>query len=659
MQEADCHPERTWVPAAGLRRWGGEAKDRLLFSPLPVVVIPAENLLLESLVRPLKSPVPSSFIDFSPELRLLPRNRVCIKLGGHQERLSSRHRPSIEESLSMNALASGSHPVLPTRRNLLVVALALVSLVSASTAFALPAHADDDPADAKPATNIRAVRLSYTEGGVQVIQDGQVVADPALANQPIFEGTQVVTGPDGQAEVQLEDGSVVRISPSASLTFSVLGQEGNNSRTEIVVNGGLVYFELQPSTPEHSLRVSYGPTSFAASSFSVVRVVADDPPANVAVFSGNVTLERGGSHKVDLHDGQSLTLNTGEATDDNVSGEIAQNSWDNWNADRDEILNSEAAEKTPATGSIGGSAGPGMSDLDANGNWYNVPDQGYVWSPYVAQSVGVGWDPYGYGHWVNYPRRGYVWVSGYGWGYAPYSCGLWNYYDNFGWGWAPGGGCGGFWGGGGGYFGGGFYGGGGGWYNIGRYPSGYRPPRRPNPGRPVRVGDRRPLNVVAVDRRAPGAQNPVAVGGPRQPVNIGGHTVEPLRPVNPRESYDRGGAGNTTVGVRNGARPGQPGHYGVDTYPGNPRPTSGLRPGGIPSGARPGTSLPSGQPAYQPGYRPSTPSGGGRPQQPSYPPPSRPAPAPRPSSGGGNPGGGHPAGGGGGGSHPSGGSPHK
>jgi hypothetical protein len=570
----------------------------------------------------------------------------------------------------MNASAAGSQSRSRISRTRRATLAAVVLLLGAATFQVSPLHAEDDPAVApKPDTTVRALRLSYVEGSVQVVQDGQVIADPALVNQPIFEGAQVITANDGQAEVQLEDGSVARLSPNSTLTFTVLQPEGSGSRTEIVVNSGLAYFELQPSTAEHRLRISYGTTSFTASSFTVARIMADQPPGELAVFSGNVHLEHGNSLQLDLHGGESLSLNSNEGNGYDIAETIEQNSWDSWNADRDEILNSEVAEKTPASGAIGASAGAGMSDLDANGSWYNVPDQGYVWSPYVAQSVGVGWDPYGYGHWVFYPRRGYVWVSGYGWGYAPFSCGLWNYYDNFGWGWAPGGGCGGFWGGGGGFYGGGWYGGGGGWYNIGRYPSGYRPPRRPGGPAPV-GGPKRPVTIVAVDRRTPGAQNPVAVGGPKQPVTIAGHQVEPLRPINTRQSYSSGssgGSGSATSGVRSGFQPGQPGHYGVDGGSGGyvPRPTSGLRPGGLPSG------LPSSQPGNQPIYRPGMPSSG-RPQPGYQPQPSRPlSPAPRPSGGGssaprpsgGGGGGGapHPSGGGGGGGgHPAGGgSPHK
>lgn len=486
--------------------------------------------------------------------------------------------------------------------------LGVTCIFSPGGLWAAASSVDDNVPDSGPgATDSRAVRLSSVEGQVRVVQDGQVIADPATNNLPLFEGTQVITGNDGRAEIQMEDGSLARLSPNSTLTFSVLQQQGTGSHTEVVLNAGLAYFELQPSNSEHSLRVNYGPASFSATGFSVVRVNLDQPPGSVAVFSGNVHLDRGDQLQLDIHGGESLNLDTSDVTRYNLAESITPDSWDSWNADRDQVLNGEAGERTAASNSYANSQGVGMSDLDANGNWYDVPGTGYVWSPYDAQSVGASFDPYGYGRWVFYPRYGYVWVSGYDWGYAPFQCGLWNFYDNFGWGWAPGGGCNPWWGLGG-------------WgYNFGNVPRGYLPPRRPPlrpptvPGRPHPLDSHelRAANVITVDRRPASAVNMALYAHPTQPVVIAGHTVEPLRPVAPRPVYDR------PAGVM--AR--QPGGY----YPAPTHPAAG-------SYVRPAT-----------GYRAPATSYSGHVQ-------SAPAPASHaaPSYSGG---GGHPASSGGGGTH--------
>jgi len=172
--------------------------------------------------------------------------------------------------------------------------LAVMSVTSAGTAWA--GSADDDNTNTPTGgADSRAVRLASVEGDVQVIQDGQVIANPALANLPMFEGTQVVTGNEGRAEVQLDDGgSIARLSPNTTLTFTVLQQQGSRIRTEVVVNGGLAYFEMKPSNSERSLKVNYGTTAFSATSFSVVRVSMDSAPGRLAVFFGECSCRGGG-----------------------------------------------------------------------------------------------------------------------------------------------------------------------------------------------------------------------------------------------------------------------------------------------------------------------------------------------------------------------------
>src|ERR1700684_2889617 len=125
--------------------------------------------------------------------------------------------------------------------------------------------AQDAPPGAPPGQQgdpaARAVRLSSVEGQVQVTQGNQILASPALPNTPLFEGTQVSTGDDGRAEIQLEDGSVARISPNSSMTLGTLSQ----TATELQLNNGLGYFEIQGNTPTNQIRVRFGDSTASAS----------------------------------------------------------------------------------------------------------------------------------------------------------------------------------------------------------------------------------------------------------------------------------------------------------------------------------------------------------------------------------------------------------
>lgn len=468
------------------------------------------------------------------------------------------------------------------------------------------APAPDAPNHPNP--NMRAARLSYVQGDVVLTQGNEIIADPGLVNTPLFEGTVVSTKDDGRAELQLDDGTIARLSPNSSLKIAALHQEGNTAKTNLVLESGLGYFELQGNTSSDEVSTQFGTAAVSASGFTVIRVDLDNPPGEVAVFTGNAHLERGASLSLDLHGGESVALNAADPNQYNVSENIEPDSWDAWNADRDQDLTSQEAARTVASGSQQNSSNPAWSDLDANGNWYDVPGQGYVWSPYEAASA--GWDPYGCGNWVSTPQFGYSWVSCEPWGYLPYTSGYWNYYDGFGWGWMPGYGYP-WW----------FTGGWG--SNIGTRPPRYSPPHRPNGGPVHPVGPIRhggyyePHPVIAVNRNpVVPRSNPVHPVG--RPITIAGSTVEPIKPLSPRPAYNheastapgRALLGGSNIGAHTGYNP-------WANAPGTSRPGTWTMPAGggyhSPSSGRyagaGGTYHPSGSP-YSGGVgRPSAPGG--------------------------------------------------
>ncbi len=269
--------------------------------------------------------------------------------------------------------------------------LGVAALILGTLALAPNLKAEDT--DASQAS--RAVRLSNVEGEVHLSQGNQPLADQAVANTPLFEGTTINTGNDGQAEIQFEDGSVARISPQSSLTLALLrgSATGGDRDAELQLNGGLGYFELQGDSDSNRVQVRFGDTVVTAAGFTVIRISLDKSPGEVAVFSGNAHLEVGSSAALDLHGGESVALNANDPNNYNVAESIEPDSWDTWNSDRDQALTSASAGRTAATNNEPDNNNPAWSDLDANGNWYNVPDQGYVWSPNEAATP--GFDPYG------------------------------------------------------------------------------------------------------------------------------------------------------------------------------------------------------------------------------------------------------------------------
>jgi ferric-dicitrate binding protein FerR (iron transport regulator) len=370
----------------------------------------------------------------------------------------------------------------------------------------------DQPAP--PARQGRVVRLSYVQGQVQILGGGQTEFDQAVANMPLIQGSVVQTGSDGRAEIQFEDGSIARLVPGSQFQIEELGGSSAGSlQTSVSLLSGEGYFELRPNDGDvfivHSAGLEVTPVQ--SGSF---RINLSVQPQQLAVSDGAVRVNHGTDYKVQVNPDETLNLDDQEPTKYRLTAGTATEPNDAWNEERDQYLNDAAARSTGVQ--TGGDAA-GWDDLDAYGNFYDVPGYGQVWQPYGYDS---NWDPFDAGYWAWYPW-GYSWISAYPWGWAPYHCGYWNFFPSFGWGWV-GGGCGvGIWspini-----------------WYNP---PIGWRRPRRP-PWRPLPPQHRRlePVGLTKDHPYAPIVGKQVPHGWNPGPVTIAGHTVAPLKPLPPGE----------------------------------------------------------------------------------------------------------------------------
>ena len=499
-----------------------------------------------------------------------------------------------------------------------------------SLAFPLHARADDAPVH-------RAARLSFLQGDVTVDHLDNTAGDPAQINMPLAEGARLTTGEDGQAEVEFEDGSVVRVTPNSSLGLSVLSIDpAENFRTQLTLLHGLVYAKLHASS-KYFYVVDAGGELVSPVANTTVRINLDQPPATISVFYGTVQVEhaptpQADGYKRDVRAGESLTGDPSDSSQYSVSQNLEQDSWDEWNRGRDQAAADAALNRTPARDAFKGDQGYGWSDLDANGNWYEVPGQGQVWQPAIAQDA-PDFDPYGYGSWVAYPGTGYVWASGYIWGWTPFHCGHWSYWNGFGWGWSPGAGCRragcNFGTATGGVFA----------VNIVHPPPNYHAPTRPG----HEFGMLHPIPVGRAPRE-PGTW----VHPPHEPRMIAGVLAEPIRPVaNPNALKDRAAASLVTrsdLAIDHVSR--QP---GGGVVPSNP--TATIRNDSRPATYRPpppaavvnGTGQPSrqmrpppppqnlGYPAQNLGYPAPAPAQGVHPASPPYQPAYTPRPSPPPS----------------------------
>ena len=525
---------------------------------------------------------------------------------------------------------------------------ATVTLVFSLSAFGQDQTVPPPPPDSQPgaeapqppaqASNVRAVRLSYVEGKVQVFNGADTAFNEALLNMPAVEGLRFVTGDDGRVEIQFEDGSVARITPNSSVTLTELHRNSDGSTvTTIDAASGLTYYELNGRAGQYNVR--FGPNTVTPVDSAVFRINLDGNPVDLAVTHGVVHIGDGQNLSLDVHTNHSVHFDSEDPGEYQQLQSVAADTWDQWNSDRDQALATLEENATTARASTGNPDDAAWNDLDYYGDWYNVPGYGTGWSP---AGVGESWDPFGVGAWGYYTGVGYTWISAYPWGWWPYHCGAWNWFGGYGWMWFPGG-CG-------------FGATGVGWYPyaaVWHCPPNYKTPLRPKipPAHDLPPHGRlpHPDPLVAVNR-GQFDQQFRSVGGPKpspRTFDYNGNSINAAQPTIRVRTAGPLGEGFTAATVRtnpevfvhNNVRLVNPGR---SVY--HP-PAPGFQPGtpGLQPGNRGSTVFtpPSSPPVYRPAPAPVSPrvmapSGGGV----HYSPPPPPSAAPRavsPPAGGGRP----------------------
>ena len=318
-----------------------------------------------------------------------------------------------------------------------IATLALTSIaafayrVNESSSFNSPtedtvASAIDDStsADASADGPVRLARFSYISGNVTWRASETDAWSTATINLPVREGTEIWVTDAGRAEVQFDDGSLLRLGNGAVATLQTLFSDADGEFTEIKVSEGLSSLVLK-----HQKSIFQIDTPFAAiksTGPAKVRVGVDNT-VEVAVRAGTASIQgMGGDSALDAGDYVELSSANSSYSIDRVP---ALDSWDRWNDSRDAQMADAVTQKH-----VPSNIGLVIGDLSSYGSWRTDPQYGYVWTPRIAS---VDWRPYQFGDWVWVEPFGWTWVSNEPWGWAPYHYGTW-VHESWGWAWVPG-----------------------------------------------------------------------------------------------------------------------------------------------------------------------------------------------------------------------------
>ena len=288
---------------------------------------------------------------------------------------------------------------------------------------------ENEPTDANaPAQGpVRLARFSYIEGNVTWREDENSAWTDAGINLPVRQGAQISVAAHGRAEIQFDDGSLLRLGGGALVTLQTLYSDAEGEYSEIKLTEGLSSLRTRNSRSVYQIDTPL--ISVKTSGPSKLRVGAG-ASVEAAVMQGDATVE-GSQGRADLHRGDYLSLDDPDAAFA-IRSLPRADGWERWNEQRDASLE-EAADR-PARQHLPPNIAIVAPDLDAYGTWRDDPEYGYVWCPRVVEAE---WRPYNAGRWTWVQPFGWTWVSSEAWGWAPYHYGTWCH-RNYGWAWCPG-----------------------------------------------------------------------------------------------------------------------------------------------------------------------------------------------------------------------------
>ena len=283
-----------------------------------------------------------------------------------------------------------------------------------------PSPTPQDPAAARA-----VARISVINGVVSVRRGDSGDAVAAALNAPLTGTDRLLTGEGSRAEIQFDAFNMIRLAPSTEVRLGELAYH----QYQVQIAAGTTVFRVMRDN-DADIEISTPSIAVRPLKHGIYRVTVKlDGTSEVTVREGEAEISSPkGTQKL----GQGKTMEArGAAAADNpefqVTGAIATDQWDKWNADRDHDLENSVSGRyvNPDIN--------GTEELDANGRWVNDPAYGQVWVP----TVDPGWAPYRVGRWVWVDYYGWTWVSGDPWGWAPYHYGRW-YMGAYGWAWWPG-----------------------------------------------------------------------------------------------------------------------------------------------------------------------------------------------------------------------------
>src|SRR5580765_6728052 len=170
-------------------------------------------------------------------------------------------------------------------------------------------HAQDFDNEDGHDSQARIVRISYVEGDVRL--DNGHGYESATMNVPLTERNWLQTGSDGWAEVQFEDGSLIRLAPDTVMIFSELSRSSSGATiTTVDLDQGEAVFKITKHD-DSDFRVTVKKNTISLTHSGTFRVTSTNSnPMEIAVTKGEVAVRDGeGGDEVAVKKNETFVLN--------------------------------------------------------------------------------------------------------------------------------------------------------------------------------------------------------------------------------------------------------------------------------------------------------------------------------------------------------------
>jgi hypothetical protein len=230
-----------------------------------------------------------------------------------------------------------------------------------------------------PISSVRIVRLSETTGEVEIDRNTGAGFETALLNLPIVEGCKLRAAA-GFAEVELEDGSTLRIAPFTTVEFEQLRLQPSGSTVSSVhVEIGTVYVSTA-RTKGNSFILSFADEKVHLQPSTHVRLFRQGQWTSVAALHGKVTVETPTGVTTVSKQTMNFHLLDPVQVSQNKNAAAPYDDWDQQAIEYQDHYAKAKAYGNPADVY-------GIADMNYYGSFVNVGGCGVLWQLYFTSPI--------------------------------------------------------------------------------------------------------------------------------------------------------------------------------------------------------------------------------------------------------------------------------